>query len=122
MRVELAESSHNAADSLSELIRMGLPYILLVWNPFVTAFASEAGKDTYVSMRRWMRALLNKLAERRAPILEIQSHHSDCYISFLFRGTGVKRLYAAHESRAHDGGAYGSATLAFTGDARASWK
>jgi hypothetical protein len=95
MRVEWTELSHNAADPLLELIRINLPFILLVWNPFVTAIATEAGKDAYASTRRWLRTLLGKLAERRSPVLEIQSHHNECLISFLFRGTGVKRHYAA---------------------------
>ncbi|MSP94314.1 MAG: hypothetical protein EXR00_03510 [Alphaproteobacteria bacterium] len=31
--------SHNALEATQELIRVGLPYLILVWNPFVTAIA-----------------------------------------------------------------------------------
>lgn len=98
MVVKRTDLSHNAADPLIELIRLGVPFIVLVWNPFVTAIATEAGKDTYAGMHRWFRALLRKLAERRNPILEIQSHHDGCQISFILRGTDVKRHYAAHDA------------------------
>jgi len=49
-------------------------------------------------MHRWLRPLLDKLAERRNPVVEIQSHHNECQISFIFRGTDVKRHYAAHDA------------------------
>lgn len=98
LRVERERLSHNAAESLIELVRVGLPYIALVWNPFVTAIATEAGKDTYASLRNWVRKLLGKLAEQRNPVLEIQSYHEGCYISFIFRGVDVKRHYAAHDA------------------------
>jgi hypothetical protein len=70
----------------------------LVWNPFVTAVATEAGKDAYAALSHWLRRFLGKLAERRNPILEIQSHHDGCYVSFIFRGNDAKRHYAAHDA------------------------
>ncbi|OED14086.1 MULTISPECIES: hypothetical protein [Burkholderia] len=98
LRVTRAQLSHNAADSIHELIRIGVPYVVLVWNPFVTAIASEAGKDTYAALRAWLRKLLDRLAERRNPILSIQSHQDDCDVSFLLRGKDVIQHYAAHDA------------------------
>jgi hypothetical protein len=98
MRVEWTELSHNAADTPNELVRVGVLFAVLVWNPFVTAIATEAGKATYARMNRWLRTLLDKLAERQNPILEIQSHHSGCQISFIVRGRDIKRHYAAHDA------------------------
>lgn len=97
LEVERTELSHNAADSAHELIRTGLVYLSLVWNPFVTSIASEAGKTTYAAIHEWIRTLLTKLAERRDPILDIYSFQSNCQVSFLFRGKDVKQHYTAHE-------------------------
>ena len=47
-----------------------------------------------------MHTMLGKVAERKNPILEIQSHRFGCQVSFLFRGNDVKLLYAAHDSLA----------------------
>ena len=96
LRIEQGELSHNAAEPLHELIRLGLPYAVLVWNPFVTAFATEAGKDAYAAVSRWVRKLFTKLAELRNPIVEIISHHAGCQVSYIIRGNNVKRHYAAH--------------------------
>ena len=98
MRVERAELSHNAADPTHELIVVGLLFITLVWNPFITAVATEAGKDAYASLRLWLRTLFEKLAERRNPVVEIQSHHEGCQVSFIWRGKDVKRHFAAHDA------------------------
>jgi hypothetical protein len=99
LRVDQEEASYNAAESLIELISLGLPYIALVWNPFVTAIATEAGKDTYTALNHWVRRLLGKLAERKNPVLEIRSRQNDCHVSFIFRGTDAKRHYTAHDAR-----------------------
>jgi hypothetical protein len=88
--------SHNAADAVQELIRIGLPYILLVWNPFVTSVASEAGKQTYAALHQWLRQLLERLAGRPQPIVSLQSIQRECEVAFLFRGNDVKQNYAAH--------------------------
>jgi hypothetical protein len=96
--VERTEVSHNAAETLQELIRVGLPYIALVWNPFVKTIATEAGKDAYAALRQWQRDFFAKLAERRNPLVEIQAIQNECHVSFLFRGKDVKRLYAAHDA------------------------
>jgi hypothetical protein len=99
LRVERTELSHNAADALQELIRLGLPYIVLVWNPFTKTIATEAGKDAYAAIHHWLRTLFEKLAELKNPVLVIQSFQDDCEVSFLFRGKDVERNYAAHEAR-----------------------
>jgi hypothetical protein len=98
LRVERTELSHNTADSAQELIRIGLVYLAVVWNPFITSIASEAGKDTYAAIRVWVRKLLERLADRRNPILDIHTHQDGCQVSFLFRGKNVKQHYAAHDA------------------------
>ena len=72
-------------------------FVALVFKPFVTTVATEAGKDFYANMSRWVRSLLFKLSKLRKPILELQSSYDGCQVSFMFRGTDVKRHYAAHE-------------------------
>ncbi|NWE47507.1 hypothetical protein [Pseudomonas gingeri] len=100
VRVERSELSHNAADSLQELIRVGLPYVLLVWNPFVTAIATEAGKATYAGIHVWLRKLLGRMTDRRNPILDFHSHQDGCQVSFLFRGNDEKKLHVAMDALA----------------------
>jgi hypothetical protein len=95
LRIKSTELSHNAADSVHELIRLGLYYTILVWNPLIKSIATEAGKDAYASIHHWLQRLLDKVAELRDPILEIQSHYSDCCVSFILRGKDVSRHYAA---------------------------
>nr|WP_314901331.1 hypothetical protein [uncultured Deefgea sp.] len=90
IRIEHVELSHNAAESAQELIRVGLIYLAIVWNPFITAIASEAGKGTYAAIHNWIRLLLTKMADRRNPVLDIQSHQNGCQVSFLLRGKDVK--------------------------------
>lgn len=89
--------SHNAAEPLQELIRIAWPYVVVVWNPFVTTIAKEAGKDAYAAVHQWFRKFLTRLSERMNPIVEIQAHQRDCHVSFLFRGKDVERNYAAHD-------------------------
>ncbi|WP_236191261.1 hypothetical protein [Pseudomonas paraglycinae] len=100
VRVERSELSHNAADSLQELIRIGLPYVLLVWNPFVTAIATEAGKASYAGIHAWFRKLLSRMSDRRNPILDFHSHQDGCQVSFLFRGRDEKKLHEAMDALA----------------------
>lgn len=97
LRIERTELSHNAADSAQELIRVGVAYLTVVWNPFITSIASEAGKDTYAAVHEWVRKLLAKLADRRNPVLDIHTHQDECQISFLLRGKDVKLHYSAHD-------------------------
>ena len=89
LRIERTELSHNAADSAHELIRISVAYVAVVWNPFVTSVASEAGKATYAALHGWVRKLLDKLGERHDPILEVITHQDGCQVSFLFRGKNV---------------------------------
>jgi len=98
LRVERIELSHNAADPQGELIRITLAYVALVWNPFVTAIATEAGKDAYAAIRQWLRGVWNKLAERRNPLVVVQACQDGCEVSFLFRGKDVKQHYDAHDA------------------------
>jgi hypothetical protein len=98
LRIEHTELSHNAADSAQELIRIGLVYLAVVWNPYITSIASEAGKGTYAAIHGWIRKLLTRLSDRRNPILDVQTHQDGCQVSFLFRGKDVKQLYAAHDA------------------------
>ncbi|RJK68113.1 hypothetical protein CMV60_05715 [Serratia marcescens] len=98
IKIRSIELSHNSAEVIQELIRVGLPYLAIVWNPFVTAIASEAGKNTYVAISKWVRQLLEKLEKRQSPILSLQSHQQDCQVSFLFRGKDIKLNYAAHDA------------------------
>lgn len=99
LRVEIAARSNNAADNPNELIVVGVLYASLVFNPFVTAVASEAAKDTYAAMRKWFRtSLLAELSKRKAPIVQACGHHAGCQISFMFRGKDVKTHYAAHDA------------------------
>lgn len=98
LQIERIKLSHNEANSIQELIRINIPYLLLVWNPFVTAIASEAGKGTYVAFKVWFNKLIEQLAHLKKPILDVQSHQDGCQVSFLFRGKNVKLNYAAHQA------------------------
>ena len=98
LRVELTELSHNAAEPSVELIRVGLVFLALVWNPFVTSVATAAGKQVYEDIHRWLRTLWKKLAERNNPVVVVTSHQYGCQVSFIFRSKEVKINYAAHEA------------------------
>lgn len=98
LEIKRTELSHNAADSAQELIRIGLVYLAVVWNPFITSVATEAGKDVYAAVRVWLRKLFDRLAECRNPVIDIQSHQDGCHVSFLFRGKEPKVHYAAHDA------------------------
>lgn len=94
--IKAVELSHNAADAQNELIRIGLVFMALVWNPFVTTIATEAGKSTYAAIHDWLRSLWKKLADRSNPIVVVQSRQSECEVSFIFRGKDVELHYQAH--------------------------
>lgn len=98
LRVERTELSHNAANSAHELISVSLFYLSVVWNPFIKTIASEAGKDTYAAIHKWVRNLLTRLARLKKPILDIQTHLDGCQVSFLFRDKNVSQHYAAHDA------------------------
>ena len=103
IRVESTELSHNAAETLSELIRIGIPYVVVVWNPFVKGLATEAGKETYKAIHKWLRKLFDRLGERNNPVLDIHTFQDGCQVSFLMRGNDPQKLYAAHNSLAAAG-------------------
>lgn len=91
-------ASHNEAETLKELIRIGLPYAALVWNPLAKTIGEQAGKDIYVGIQQWLQKLWRKLKNLRDPIVSIQAYHHGCYVSFLLRGRDVELLYAAQAS------------------------
>ena len=98
LRVVQRELSHNAEDWQHELIRIGLVYASIVWNPFVTTVAQEAAKDVYVGIRKWLRNFWRELSSRRDPVVSLDSHQDGCNVSFLFRGKEVKLHYEAHDA------------------------
>lgn len=94
--VKRVESSLNDAESLKELIQIGLPYMALVWNPLVKTIGEQAGKDIYAGIQHWLQKLWKKLKGLRDPIVEVQAHYDGCAVSFLFRGRDIEQHYAAH--------------------------
>ncbi len=90
--------SCNEADSQSVLIIVGVLFVALIFKPLVTTVATEAGKDFYAGVRRWMQNLFFELSKLEDPIVEIQSFNDGCLISFMFRGADVKRNYLAHDA------------------------
>jgi len=93
--VERVEMSHNAAEAATELIRLALPYVVLVWNPFVTEIAKAAGKDVYAGVRDWLRTVVAKVSKRSNPILAIDATQDGCQVTFILRGNNVNEHYAA---------------------------
>lgn len=92
------ELSHNAEEWEHELIRIGLVYLLIVWNPFITTVAREAAKDVYSGTRQWLRNVWDNLVSCRDPIISLESYQNGCNVLFLIRGKDVKRNYAAHDA------------------------
>lgn len=97
LKIKTNESSYNDAQTTQELISIGISYLAIVWNPFVTAVASEAGKKTYTALHNWILKLFNELSERKNPIINLVSHQNGCQVSFILRGKDVKQHYAAHK-------------------------
>ena len=91
------ELSHNALDVSAELIRVSLPYVLLVWNPFVTQVSREAGKDAYAGVRAWLHLIITKLSALKNPILVMESWQDGCHVMFILRGKSIRQHYAAYE-------------------------
>lgn len=100
VEVEYVELSHNSAEAAQELITIALPFLILVWNPFVTTIASEAGKDTYHGIRVWLSRLFERLGDRKNPVVDIQSFQDGCEVSFIIRRARVESHYKAHEQMA----------------------
>jgi hypothetical protein len=84
--IEFEERSHNAADAVSQLIVIGLPFALLVWNPLITTLGQEAGKDLYKQGRKALLSILERVSILDNPLVEIQSFQHGCFVSFLIRG------------------------------------
>jgi hypothetical protein len=97
LRIKKRPLSHNAAEAVVELIRVTVPYIALVWNPFVTAIATEAGKDTYKAFRGWLGRLIDHVSEQKNPILVLQASLRDCDVMFILRGNDMDCLLAARD-------------------------
>ncbi|HKS76935.1 MAG TPA: hypothetical protein VJQ82_27250 [Terriglobales bacterium] len=98
LAIKFIQLSHNSAEPAQELIRVGVLFMTLAWNPFVKTIATEAGKDTYAAIHKWVKKLVEKLADQRNPVLDIHAFHHDCQVSFLIRGKDIKVNYAAHET------------------------
>lgn len=92
--LKVTHLSHNADDTVIELLRVALPFAVLAWNPFVTEIAKEAAKDTYAGIKAWLNALVNRLRERKNPVVCIQSNIADVETIFFLRGSdiGINRL------------------------------
>lgn len=93
-------ASHNAAEAVVELLRVGLPYLVLTWNPLTTTIAKEAGKDIYEGVRDWLRALLVRVQDRKNPVVSVQTSIDGCSLLFLFRGRDPATLRVAHDDLA----------------------
>jgi hypothetical protein len=89
--------SHNSEDTLIELIRVAIPYMLMVWNPFVTSIAEKAGESIYAGFSTWLRRTLERLKERKKPVLSLASHQNGCNVFFNFRGNEVGLHIRAHK-------------------------
>lgn len=87
--------SNNAVENSQELIQIGIAFVFLLWNPFVTSIAKEAGKDVYLGVKKWMERLIEKLAELKDPELVIGSNIGECKVSFILRGNDVEQNYKA---------------------------
>ena len=94
--IEIQERSHNSAEAAQQLVLIGVTFTVLVWNPFVKAFAEEAGKDAYKIARDGLKALIGRVGDLANPIVEIQSYQQGCTVSFMLRGKNVAQHYKAH--------------------------
>ncbi len=88
--------SHNSVESIVELLRIGLPYALLVWNPVANAFGAEVGKALYASVHAWLKRAIETTTVRKAPLLSLEGHQGGCHVMFLIRGNDVALNHAAH--------------------------
>jgi len=86
VRVQQAHLSLNALESTQDFIQVGVLFMTLVWNPFVTSIANEAGIDTYKKVREWLELLARKASDLRNPVLQIESYHKGCQLLFFIRG------------------------------------
>ncbi|MDV2452474.1 hypothetical protein [Xanthomonas hortorum] len=96
--VEETQLSLNASESIQELVRIGIGFAFLVWNPLVKGFATEAGKAAYSSFNNWLKEFIARASKRKAPLVCIDSNQQDCHVIFLIRGNDISVNYAAHEA------------------------
>jgi len=96
--IDFQERSNNAAEASHTFVVVSIMLVTLVWNPFVTTFATEAAKDVYAAVRAWLKRLTERLAKHTNPVFELQSFHKDCRVSFMLRGQDIARHYRAHEA------------------------
>ncbi|MEN5365629.1 hypothetical protein ABE571_04425 [Stenotrophomonas sp. TWI273] len=89
--------SHNAAESVVELLRIGLPYALIVWNPVAKSFGAEVGKALYGSVHAWLKRTIETAKARKDPLLSLEAHQNGCHVMFLIRGNDLALNQAAHE-------------------------
>lgn len=87
--VEVTRRSHNSAEVAQQLIVFGVPFALLVWNPFVKTFAQEAAKDAYKLARGALKTLVERVGILDNPVVEIQARQYDCTVSFIIRGKSI---------------------------------
>lgn len=109
------EMSYNAAETTQELIRIAVAFGA-IWNPFVKAIATEAGKDVYAATRNWLKSVLNKSRRLKSPTIGIEGYYGGCHVSFLIRGTSRATHATAHEGLT--GAAAEAATLVSRLEAR----
>jgi hypothetical protein len=96
--VDVEVRSNNDAEPQHTLVVISVMFVTLVWNPFVTTLATEAAKDVYVGLKRWLTEATVRIAHRRNPAVEVQSTHGGCHLSFMFRGQDIARHYKAHDA------------------------
>lgn len=93
--IHAQRASYNELKSPHQLIRLGVMFVTLAWNPFVTEIGSEAGKDAYGALRSALSYVVERAADLTNPLIEMQSFHDGCQISFMLRQHGVKDGYTA---------------------------
>ena len=96
--IDLQDRSNNAAEAPHTFLTVSVLLVALISSPLVATLTNELGKDAYAALRTWLRKLSARLAEHREPLLEVQSFHGGCCISFMFRSRDVARLYKAHDA------------------------
>src|SRR5690606_26026696 len=95
VHVDRQNVSNNAAEFLQELVRVGIPCALLLWNPFVKKLAEEAARDVYVASRDWLKRLIQESRQLKDPVLCIDSIYGSCQVTFILRSGDVQGGYAA---------------------------
>ncbi|MFT3975743.1 MAG: hypothetical protein QM688_01315 [Sphingomonas bacterium] len=96
--IDMRDRSNNAAEASHTFMTVAVLFVALVWSPLVATLTNEMGKDAYAALRTWLKKLSAQLAEHRDPLLEVQSFHEGCCISFMFRSRDVARLNKAHDA------------------------